>query len=92
MTTDPVVRAAQRAWDAKDPLDGIAYVPGDHGIWTPEAMEAAACEALKPIRAVLDKLAADTEPPCGPATRIQLFEKAISDLSLLVFRTEELEP
>lgn len=48
--TDPVIEAARRAWDARDPLEGIAYVPGDRGIWTPEAMEAAASEAFKTVR------------------------------------------
>lgn len=50
----------------------------------------AAREALKPIRAVLDKLAEDTIPPCDFATQVELFAKAINDLSPLVYSTEEL--
>lgn len=47
-------------------------------------------EALAPIRAVLDKLAEDTVPPCDFATQVELFAKAINDLSPLVYSTEEL--
>lgn len=47
---DPAIEAAQRAWVANEALDGIAYCPGEGGLWTPDAMEAAAREALKPIR------------------------------------------
>ena len=47
-------------------------------------------EALAPIRAVLDKLAEDTVPPCYFATQVELFAKAINDLSPLVYSTEEL--
>lgn len=48
--SDPVIEAAQRAWVANEALDGIAYSPGEGGLWTPDAMEAAAREALRPIR------------------------------------------
>lgn len=48
-------------------------------------------EALKPIRELLDQLADDTVPPCHPGKRFELFEKAISALSPLVYTTEELE-
>lgn len=75
--TDPAAEAAQRAF----------WVPGEsHEI----AAVAAAREVLKPIRAVLDKLAEDTVPPCDFATQVELFEKAINDLSPLVYSTEEL--
>ena len=47
---DPAIEAAQRAWVANEALDGIAYCPGEGGLWTPDAMEAAAREALKPLR------------------------------------------
>lgn len=86
MPSDPAVIAAKRAWD--DTIVRGGRGPNENP-WLQSI--AAASEALKPIRTVLDKLAADTEPPCGLATRIQLFEKAISDLSPLVFATEELE-
>lgn len=75
--SDPAVEAAQRAF----------WVPGEsHEI----AAVAAAREALKPIRDLLDKLALDTYPPCDLGTRIDLFQQAISDLSPLVYTTEEL--
>ena len=48
-------------------------------------------EALAPIRAILDKLAEDTVPPCDFEKRYDLYVKAISDLSPLVYTTEELE-
>lgn len=48
--SDPAVEAAQRAWASNEALDGIDYSPGEGGFWTPDAMEAAAREALKPIR------------------------------------------
>lgn len=76
--TDPAVVAAQRAAQS-GPYAGCCKAYAN----------AAAREALKPIREVLDKLAADTEPPCNYATQIELFEKAISDISGLAFATEE---
>lgn len=49
--TDPAIEAAQRAWaDGPDEVASIPYRPGETGLWTPEAMEAATREALKPIR------------------------------------------
>ncbi len=52
-------------------------MPGDQGIWTPEAMEAAAREALKPIQEWYHKAMA-----C---------EADANDLAPLIFTTEELE-
>ena len=74
---DPAVEAAQRALMADGPPRN--------------ALVSAAREALKPIRRVLDKLAEDTEPPCDYALQIELFERAISDLSPLVYTSEELD-
>lgn len=50
---DPVIDAARRAWESRAAsagLKGIAYRPGESGLWTPEAMEASAREALKRIQ------------------------------------------
>ncbi|OMC44727.1 hypothetical protein A5742_27535 [Mycolicibacterium fortuitum] len=54
--SDPAIEAAQRAWASNEALDGIDYSPGEGGFWTPDAMEAAAREALKPIRDEMDEL------------------------------------
>lgn len=48
--SNPVVEAAQRAWASNEALEGIKYSPGEGGIWTPDAMESAAREALEPLR------------------------------------------
>lgn len=48
-------------------------------------------EALKPIRELLDQLAEDTVPPCEFGNRHELYVKAISALSPLVYTAEELE-
>jgi hypothetical protein len=48
-STDPAVAAARRAWYAHGQLPW-PYMPGEHGLWSPDAMEAAAGEALKPLR------------------------------------------
>lgn len=47
-------------------------------------------EALAPIRAVLDKLAEDTTPPCDLGTEFELYREAISALSPLCYTSEEL--
>lgn len=88
--TDPAIEAANRAW--MDRYSGVTTVTesalaggvGDLAI-------GAAREALKPIRDLLDKLALDTYPPCDLGTRIDLFQQAISDLSPLVYTSEELK-
>lgn len=73
--SDPAVVAAQRAWDA---LPEQSYATRE------QVMEAAAREALKPIRAWMERIAAyeagaDIECP------------SLSDLTPLVYPTEELE-
>jgi hypothetical protein len=79
--SDPAEWAATRVVTQMDIDDRIYY----HHLLD------SAREALAPIRDVLDKLAEDTVPPCDIVTRYVLFEKAISDLSPLVYATEELE-
>lgn len=50
--SDPAVEAARCAWESSDDdiSQNIPYRAGEPGIWTPAPMEAAAREALKPIR------------------------------------------
>lgn len=89
--SDPVILAAQRAWDGEDPLGGVPYMPGDQGIWTPEAMEAAASEALRPIRERHTHWVAELEKSPLPATAGAIALVVLADLAPLIFTTEELE-
>lgn len=47
-------------------------------------------EALKPIRAELDRLAEATEPPCDLETRLNEFETAVDRISGYRFSAEEM--
>lgn len=85
--SDPAIEAAQRA------MNTMVAACGDPGAMGPvlnDLSRDAAREALKPVRAVLDKLADDTVPPCDFVKRVELFERAISDLSPVVYTSEEL--
>lgn len=84
--SDPAVEAAQRAWSANEALDGIHYEPGDGGLWTPDAMEAAAREMAKPIRDWFHSQQEKWVYGQGGISPTQLAE-----LAPLIFNSEELE-
>lgn len=77
--SDPAYEAAERASEQFETGGQISL----------QAI-AAARLALAPIRVVLDQLADDTVPPIHPGKLFELYEKAISDLSPLVYTSEEL--
>lgn len=91
MNSDPAVEAAERAWVTRytNHTHTAADSAQDNGVG--QLAIDVAREALKPIRELLDQLAEDTVPPCEFGNRHELYVKAISALSPLVYTTEELE-
>ena len=82
--TDPAVEAARRVW-ARDHI-GPVLAPA-------EAMEDAAREALKPIRAALDQLSADIdqiETPTLLAVAPAML-RTINEIEKHAFTTDEME-
>lgn len=78
--SDPAVEAAQRAWDA---LPEQSYATRE------QVMEAAAREALKPIRSLFDRLSLDYAT-ASPEVQ-QGMDEVLNPLRHLIFSTEELE-
>lgn len=79
---DPVTRAVDRAWPQNRKL--VQNRPRLY-------MEAAARQALNPIRDELDTLAYVTKPPCDFETLLAAYEKAIDQISRHCFTSEELK-
>lgn len=79
--SDPVIEAAQRAWETgPDEVAKFPYRQGEDGIWSPVAMEAAAHEALRPIRTWFEWWNSCGE--CPP--------QAWGELARLIYTTEKL--
>lgn len=89
--TDPAVEAAQQAWELNLETD-FPYKPGEPGIWSPDAMEAAAREALKPIRDLHQELdglfGIASMDASGVAAGVRM---VLSRLAPLIYTTEEME-
>lgn len=80
--SDPAIEAARRAWEnGPDEVAKLRYTQGEDGVWSPVAMEAAAREALKPIREWFAWWQGSTEP---------LAQQAWGELAKLIYSTEEL--
>lgn len=83
MSRDPAIAAAQRAWESDHQAVG-AYRPGyDEGFRTPAPMEAAADEALKPLRAKVEQLRKDY--PNSDSVR-----RVLDELAPLIYHAAEL--
>lgn len=82
--TDPAVEAARRAWQAEGWGDGPLAMSEGH------LAEAAAREALRPIRERHAHWVAELEKSPLPATAGAIALVVLADLAPLIFTTEEL--
>lgn len=88
---DPVIEAAQRAWEnGPDEVAKFLYRQGEDGIWSPVAMEAAAREAVKPIRELHQRV--DDGHPSGLPTCEHCQGDWPCSTASLIYTTEELQP
>lgn len=74
MSNDPARAAAQSVW-----------APHWSLLDSEGKLTEAANAALRPVRAILDQLAADTEPPCNHAAWVYAHRQAINDISVYVY-------